>query len=549
MPIPRRLHSSRQVSRTKRVSCLRRDNVKELPWTTTRCAPRSPTCCCGSSRAWCCTATRWPAASGLGPSDSQFLGLLRLEGPLTPGRLAELTGLTTGSVTGVLDRLERGGFVRRERDAADRRKVLVTPVPEAVARLAAHYAEHGAHTDALLGRRDTAELQVVADFLARPDRLAGRDGQRRAALTGTSTGRRCAGITTGGARRAGRAGPRPGDRGCAGASAPSPGPASGHARTPCPHVSTRHRQWSRASLHAWSAPHRAAVPHRDGGQGHRRAARAGRRHHPAARVAGRGAEGRSRPSSTRDLLGPPDGSLTRHFVAGTAEFASGDRTFAVALPAAARRAQDRRWSSRCCGTGCPPTRSPSSCSALFVVYELYRATQTGSVLAAGARGRRRRGDRPRGAGVPGAAPCAKRLRADRSRDHLTPSLDVVVTIDDTQPIARVRHAGGAAVLRVAVVGLVLLLGSCGPGRRGGALRAGQRPRGREARRVGPRQRPRRPRHLAGRPASYAADQPAVGGTPPGGIPAASGVEQPAPATFGGGDHPARPAHRRHAAAR
>ena len=68
-------------------------------------------------------------------------------------------------MTGVLDRLERGGFVRRERDAADRRKVLVTPVPEAAARLAAHYAEHGAHTDALLGRRDTAQLRVVADFL------------------------------------------------------------------------------------------------------------------------------------------------------------------------------------------------------------------------------------------------------------------------------------------------------------------------------------------------------------------------------------------------
>ena len=55
--------------------------------------------------------------------------------------------------------------MRRERDAADRRKVLVTPVPEAVVRLAEHYAEHGAHTDALLGRRDTAELRVLADFL------------------------------------------------------------------------------------------------------------------------------------------------------------------------------------------------------------------------------------------------------------------------------------------------------------------------------------------------------------------------------------------------
>jgi DNA-binding MarR family transcriptional regulator len=102
---------------------------------------------------------------GLGPSDSQFLGLLTMDGPLTPGQLAAMTGLTTGTVTGVIDRLERGGFVRRERDAGDRRKVLVVPVPEAVARTAAHYAEHGAYTGAVLARRSTAELQVIADFL------------------------------------------------------------------------------------------------------------------------------------------------------------------------------------------------------------------------------------------------------------------------------------------------------------------------------------------------------------------------------------------------
>lgn len=102
---------------------------------------------------------------GLGPSDSQFLGLLGMDGPLTPGQLAAMTGLTTGTVTGVLDRLERGGYVRRERDAVDRRKVLVTPVPEGVARLTAHYAEHGAHAGDVLARRDAAQLQVIADFL------------------------------------------------------------------------------------------------------------------------------------------------------------------------------------------------------------------------------------------------------------------------------------------------------------------------------------------------------------------------------------------------
>lgn len=68
-------------------------------------------------------------------------------------------------MTGLIDRLERGGFVRRERDAGDRRKVIVTPVPAAVARLTAHYAAHGAHTDAVLARRDATQLQVIADFL------------------------------------------------------------------------------------------------------------------------------------------------------------------------------------------------------------------------------------------------------------------------------------------------------------------------------------------------------------------------------------------------
>jgi DNA-binding MarR family transcriptional regulator len=103
---------------------------------------------------------------GLGGSDSQFLSLLGIHGPLTPGRLAELTGLTTGTVTGVIDRLERGGYVRRERDATDRRKVLVTQVAAAMATIAEHYREHGEHLDAVLRRRDAAQLRVIADFLA-----------------------------------------------------------------------------------------------------------------------------------------------------------------------------------------------------------------------------------------------------------------------------------------------------------------------------------------------------------------------------------------------
>ena len=103
---------------------------------------------------------------GLGASDSQLISLLNLHGPLTPGRLAELTGLTTGTVTGVIDRLERAGYVRRERDSTDRRKVLVTPVPEAMATLGEHYRHHGEQLDAVLSTRDEAQLRVIADFLA-----------------------------------------------------------------------------------------------------------------------------------------------------------------------------------------------------------------------------------------------------------------------------------------------------------------------------------------------------------------------------------------------
>lgn len=103
---------------------------------------------------------------GLGASDSQFLSLLGQHGPLTPGRLADLTGLTTGSVTGVIDRLERAGYARRERDAGDRRKVLVTLVPAAMADMAEHYREHGEHLAEVLQRRSPEELRVIAAFFA-----------------------------------------------------------------------------------------------------------------------------------------------------------------------------------------------------------------------------------------------------------------------------------------------------------------------------------------------------------------------------------------------
>jgi len=57
--------------------------------------------------------------AGISGSDLECLDFLNLEGRVTAGRLAEVTGLTTGAITGVVDRLEKAGLVRRERDALD----------------------------------------------------------------------------------------------------------------------------------------------------------------------------------------------------------------------------------------------------------------------------------------------------------------------------------------------------------------------------------------------------------------------------------------------
>src|SRR6201995_3048729 len=62
---------------------------------------------------------------GINVTDLNCLNILALGGHLTAGELAKQTGLTTASITGVLDRLEEAGFVRRERDPGDRRRVIV----------------------------------------------------------------------------------------------------------------------------------------------------------------------------------------------------------------------------------------------------------------------------------------------------------------------------------------------------------------------------------------------------------------------------------------
>ncbi|GAA1189936.1 MarR family transcriptional regulator [Pseudonocardia alaniniphila] len=102
---------------------------------------------------------------GMGWTDLQALYVLANHGPATPTDLARRVNLTTGSASRMIDRLERAGFVRRVPDRQDRRRVLIEPLPAAVARVGSFYDQLNE-----LHRHDLAdmthdELRTLARFM------------------------------------------------------------------------------------------------------------------------------------------------------------------------------------------------------------------------------------------------------------------------------------------------------------------------------------------------------------------------------------------------
>lgn len=102
--------------------------------------------------------------AGISSSDMDCMDFLNLEGRMTAGRLAELTGLTTGAITGVVDRMEKAGLVRRERDAEDRRKVFIEPAAESMAKLGRLYAPVQRAMHRLYDGYSDAELRLLLKF-------------------------------------------------------------------------------------------------------------------------------------------------------------------------------------------------------------------------------------------------------------------------------------------------------------------------------------------------------------------------------------------------
>ena len=103
-------------------------------------------------------------SAGISGSDLECLDFLNLEGRVTAGRLAEVTGLTTGAITGVVDRLEKAGLVRRERDESDRRKVFIATVPENIAKVGKFYEHMQRAMQKAFESYTDAELRLLLRF-------------------------------------------------------------------------------------------------------------------------------------------------------------------------------------------------------------------------------------------------------------------------------------------------------------------------------------------------------------------------------------------------
>jgi DNA-binding MarR family transcriptional regulator len=114
---------------------------------------------------------------GLNATDTKCIDLI-LRGPagsVTAGWLSDMTGLTTGAITHILDRLEKRKLIERVRDTRDRRKVFVRARPESLEPLAPKYEAIGKSFLSLAERYGDDELRLICDYLERTSEVSERE--------------------------------------------------------------------------------------------------------------------------------------------------------------------------------------------------------------------------------------------------------------------------------------------------------------------------------------------------------------------------------------
>lgn len=124
---------------------------------------------------------------GLNATDTKCIDLIlrQPEGVATAGRLSHLTGLTTGAITHILDRLEKRKFVERVRDTQDRRKVFVRVLPKSLEPLGPKYETMGKAYMALAEQYSDSELELICEYMEKTSEVTTREWEK---LTGTNHG-------------------------------------------------------------------------------------------------------------------------------------------------------------------------------------------------------------------------------------------------------------------------------------------------------------------------------------------------------------------------
>ncbi len=140
---------------------------------------------------------------GLAVTDAEALEQLATLGRATAGQIAELTGLTTGAATRMIDRLEQSGFVRRAVDPADRRRVIVEPILERIRDVEEQYLALRAATKAAIERYSDADLELIRDYLEQA-LAAGRTVTSELAQAPAGTGHDSSSVAPLGALTSGR---------------------------------------------------------------------------------------------------------------------------------------------------------------------------------------------------------------------------------------------------------------------------------------------------------------------------------------------------------
>jgi DNA-binding MarR family transcriptional regulator len=117
------------------------------------------------------------AALGVSATEGRCLDIVDRGGRVSAGQLASEAGLTTGAVTGILDRLEAKGYLRRIPDPDDRRRILVAVTDKLLEATAKVYWPLKEMSDEWIERRSEEELRLLVEF----HRLAQSINERRAA--------------------------------------------------------------------------------------------------------------------------------------------------------------------------------------------------------------------------------------------------------------------------------------------------------------------------------------------------------------------------------